>query len=225
MRIIIAVFGFSDSFSSLVMILGSISMTLAAFMAMGQKDFKRMLAFSSISQVGYILMSFATGTWIGLIGAVFHFFNHAVFKSLLFLNAGAVETATGVRKLDNLGGLAAKMPVTGITSIIGCLSAAGIPPLAGFWSKLLIIIALWSSGYRFYAILAIFTSVVTLAYLLYLQRQVFFGKVRQGLEGVKEVSPLLYGPAILMAILAVAGGLFYPVIIRTLNTLSSLLMK
>lgn len=225
MRIIIAVFGFSHSFSGLVMILGSISMTLAAFMALGQKDFKRMLAFSSISQVGYILMSFATGTTIGLIGAVFHFFNHAVFKSLLFLNAGAVETATGTRKLDELGGLAAKMPVTGITSIIGFLSAAGIPPLAGFWSKLFIIIALWSSGYHFYAILAVFTSVVTLAYLLYLQRQVFFGKVREGLEGIKEVSPLLYGPAILMAVTAVAGGLFYPVIIRTLQSLSSLLMK
>ncbi len=225
MRVIIAVFGFSHSVSSLVMIFGAISMTLAAFMALGQKDFKRMLAFSSISQIGYILMSFATGTTIGLIGAVFHFFNHAVFKSLLFLNAGAVETATGTRKLDELGGLAAKMPVTGITSIIGLLSAAGIPPLAGFWSKVFIIIALWSSGYKFYAMLAIFTSVVTLAYLLYLQRQVFFGKVREGLEGIKEVSPLLYGPAILMALLAVAGGVFYPVAIRTLNSLSSVLIK
>ncbi len=225
MRIIIAVFGFSTSFSNLIMILGSISMTLAAFMALGQKDFKRMLAFSSISQIGYILMSFATGTTIGLIGAIFHFINHAVFKSLLFLNAGAVENATGTRKLDDLGGLAAKMPITGITSIIGLLSAAGIPPLAGFWSKVLIIIALWSSGYKFFAMLALFTSVVTLAYLLYLQRQVFFGKVREGLEGVKEVTPYLYGPAILMALLAVAGGVFYPVVIRTLNSLSSLLIK
>lgn len=225
MRIIIDVFGFSHSFSNLIMLFGAISMTLAAFMALGQKDFKRMLAFSSISQIGYILMSFATGTTIGMIGAVFHFINHAVFKSLLFLNAGAVETATGTRKLDELGGLAAKMPVTGITSVIGLLSAAGIPPLAGFWSKTFIIIALWASGYKFYAMLALFTSVVTLAYLLYLQRQVFFGKVREGLEGIKEVSPLLYGPAILMALLAVAGGVFYPVVIRTLNSLSNVLIK
>ncbi len=225
MRVILAVFGFSNAFSNLVMILGALSMTLAAFIALGQKDFKRMLAFSSISQIGYILMSFATGTTIGLIGAVFHFVNHAVFKSLLFLNAGAVETATGARKLDDLGGLAAKMPVTGITSVIGLLSAAGIPPLAGFWSKLLIIIALWSSGYKFFAMLAVFTSVVTLAYLLYLQRQVFFGKIREGLEGIKEVSPLLYGPAVLMALLAVAGGIFYPVIIRILYSLSDILIK
>ena len=66
-------------------------MMLGAFMALGQKDFKRMLAFSSISQIGYIMLGFALGTPLGLIGAVFHFFNHAVFKSLLFLNAGAVE--------------------------------------------------------------------------------------------------------------------------------------
>lgn len=225
MRVILAVFGFSNSFSDLIMILGALSMTLAAFMALGQKDFKRMLAFSSISQIGYILMSFATGTTIGLIGAVFHFINHAVFKSLLFLNSGAVETATGTRKLDELGGLAAKMRITGITSVIGLLSAAGIPPLAGFWSKILIIIALWSAGYKFYAMLAIFTSVVTLAYLLYLQRQVFFGKVREGLEGIKEVSPLLYGPGVLMAILAVIGGIFYPVIIKILYSLSDIFIK
>ena len=225
MRVILAVFGFSSSFSNLIMIFGALSMVLAAFMALGQKDFKRMLAFSSISQIGYILMSFATGTTIGLIGAVFHFINHAVFKSLLFLNSGAVETATGSRKLDELGGLAAKMPVTGITSVIGLLSAAGIPPLAGFWSKVLIIIALWSSGYKFYAMLALFTSLVTLAYLLYLQRQVFFGNVREGLEDVKEVSPLLYGPAVLMALLAVAGGIFYPVIIKVLYSLSDILIK
>lgn len=225
MRVILAVFGFSTSFSSLIMILGALSMTLAAFMALGQKDFKRMLAFSSISQIGYILMSFATGTTIGLIGAVFHFVNHAVFKSLLFLNSGAVEMATGTRKLDDLGGLAAKMPITGITSVIGLLSAAGIPPLAGFWSKVLIIIALWSSGFKFYAILALFTSVITLAYLLYLQRQVFFGRIREGLEGITEVSPLLYGPGVLMALLAVAGGIFYPVIIKTLYSLSDILIK
>jgi multicomponent Na+:H+ antiporter subunit D len=224
-RIILAVFGFSNSFSNLTMLLGALSMTLAAFMALGQKDFKRMLAFSSISQIGFILVSFATGTTIGMVGAVFHFINHAVFKSLLYLNSGAVEIATGTKKIDDLGGLAAKMPITGITSVIGLLSAAGIPPLAGFWSKVLIIIALWSSGYKFYAMLALFTSVVTLAYLLYLQRRVFFGKLHEGLEGIKEVSPLLYGPAVLMALLAVAGGIFYPVLIRTLYSLSDKLIK
>ena len=188
-----------------------------------------MLAFSSISQIGYIMMGFATGTPLGLIGAAFHFFNHSVFKSLLFLNAGAVEKATGTRNFDELGGLASKMPITGTTSIIGMLSTAGIPPLAGFWSKLIIIIALWQAGFHPYAMVAIFASVITLAYLLSLQRNVFFGKVKQGLEGIKEVAPIFYWPAIIMAFITVACGIFFPFVINKLilpvNSLLGLLVK
>ncbi|TCL60893.1 multicomponent Na+:H+ antiporter subunit D [Hydrogenispora ethanolica] len=211
MRVIIEVFGFTKSFTSLVLFLGSVSMILGAFFALGQKDFKRMLAFSSISQIGYIMAGFAVGTPLGLLGAMFHFFNHAVFKSLLFVNAGAVEQATGTRNFDKLGGLAKRMPVTGVTSVIGLLSAAGIPPLGGFWSKLVIIIALWQAGFPVYAMLAVFASVITLAYLLTLQREVFFGKVKEGLEGIKEVTPSFYWPAILLAAIAIVTGLFYPV--------------
>jgi multicomponent Na+:H+ antiporter subunit D len=229
MRLIIAVFGFSKPFSGMLLFLGAISALLGAFLALGQKDFKRMLAFSSISQIGYIMMGFATGTPLGLIGAAFHFFNHAVFKSLLFLNAGAVEKATGTRKFNELGGLASKMPITGVTSIIGMLSTAGIPPLAGFWSKLIIIIALWQAGYHPYAMIAIFASVITLAYLLSLQRNVFFGKLRQGLEGVKEVAPVFYWPAIIMAVITVGCGIFFPFVINKLilpvNSLLGLLVK
>ena len=230
-RVGLAVFGFNaqNPFMNLLLIIGAVSTVLGAFFALGQKDFKRMLAYSSISQIGYIMMGFATGTPLGLIGAVFHFFNHAVFKSLLFLNAGAVETATGTRNFDELGGLAKKMPVTGVTSIIGLLSNAGIPPLAGFWSKVIIIIALWVAGFKFFAFVAVFASVITLAYLLSLQRQVFFGKIREGLEGIKEVSPLLYWPAILMATITVLGGILFPLVydklLSPVNSMLSLLVK
>lgn len=229
MRLILSVFGFSKSFSMLLLIIGALSTILGAFMALGERDFKRMLSFSSISQIGYIMMGFATGTPLGLIGAVFHFFNHAVFKSLLFINAGAVEAATGSRNFDELGGLANRMPITGTTSVLGLLSTAGIPPLAGFWSKLIIIIALWTAGYKTFAFIAILTSVVTLAYLLSLQHSVFFGKVRPGLEQVTEVSPSLYWPAILMAALTVVCGVCFPVVYNKLllpvNSLLSLLIR
>lgn len=228
-RVIVAVFGLNPAFLNLLMAIGAVSTVLGAFFALGQKDFKRMLAYSSISQIGYIIMGFAAGTTLGLIGAVFHFFNHAVFKSLLFINAGAVETATNTRNFDELGGLAQKMPVTGVTSIIGLLSTAGIPPLAGFWSKLIIIVALWNAGYQFYAFVAIFASVVTLAYLLSLQRNVFFGKIREGLEGITEVSPVLYWPAIIMAAITVLAGIFIPFfydkLLSPINSLFSLLTK
>jgi proton-translocating NADH-quinone oxidoreductase chain M len=229
MRVILAIFGFSKSFSAMLLLVGAVSVVLGAFLALGQKDFKRMLAFSSISQIGYILLGFATGTPLGLIGAAFHFFNHAVFKSLLFLNAGAVEQATGTRNFDELGGLAEKMPITGVTSVIGLLSTAGIPPLAGFWSKLIIIIALWQAGYHPYAIIAVFASVITLSYLLSLQRSVFFGKLKQGLEETQEVAPIFYWPAIIMAFITVSCGIFFPFIINKLilpvNSLLGLLVK
>jgi multicomponent Na+:H+ antiporter subunit D len=223
-RVIMAVFGLNPAFLNLLMIIGAISTVLGAFFALGQKDFKRMLAYSSISQIGYIMMGFATGSPLGLIGAVFHFFNHAVFKSLLFINAGSVEAATKTRNFDELGGLAEKMPVTGVTSIIGLLSTAGIPPLAGFWSKLIIIVALWNAGFHFFAFVAVFASVVTLAYLLSLQRNVFFGKIREGLEGIKEVSPALYWPAIIMAAITVLGGILIPLFYdKLLNPINSML--
>jgi multicomponent Na+:H+ antiporter subunit D len=229
MRIILAVFGFSKSFSAMLLFIGAVSTVLGAFLALGQKDFKRMLAFSSISQIGYIMMGFATGTPIGLIGAAFHFFNHAVFKSLLFLNAGAVENATGTRDFEKLGGLAGRMPITGTTSVLGLLSTAGIPPLAGFWSKVIIIIALWQAGFPIYAMIAVFASVVTLAYLLSLQHNVFFGKLKPGLEEIREVAPVFYWPAIIMAVVTVGCGIFFPLVINKLilpvNSLLSLLVK
>lgn len=233
MRLVLSVFGFAQPFPMLLLTLGGISTVLGAFMALGQKDFKRMLAFSSISQIGYIMMGFAAGP-LGIIGAVFHFFNHATFKSLLFLNAGAVESATGKRNLDELGGLTAKMPVTGYTSVIGLLSTAGVPPMAGFWSKLIIIIALWQYGkvnpiYHIFAAIAIFASVVTLAYLLTLQRNVFFGKLREGLEGIKEVAPSLYWPEILMAAVTIVAGILFPftyhLLLSPVNSLVSMILK
>ncbi|HEX3045939.1 MAG TPA: proton-conducting transporter membrane subunit [Bacillota bacterium] len=229
MRIILDVFSFSKSFTMMLLIFGAVSTVLGAFMALGQKDFKRMLAFSSISQIGLIMMGFAVGPPLGLIGAVFHFFNHATFKSLLFLNSGAVEMATGTRDFDKLGGLANRMPVTGVTSVIGLLSTAGVPPLAGFWSKLLIIIALWVSGYHIFAGIAIFASIVTLAYLLALQRGVFYGKIRPGLENIQEVAPFFYWPAIIMAAITILSGIFFPLIyyklLQPISLLVNLLFK
>jgi multicomponent Na+:H+ antiporter subunit D len=229
MRIAFSVFGFDHTFSILLITIGAVSTALGAFMALGQKDFKRMLAFSSISQIGYIMMGFATGTPLGFIGAVFHFFNHAVFKSLLFLNVSAVEQATGKRNLDELGGLSNRMPVTGATSVIALLSTAGIPPLAGFWSKLLIIIALWTAGYHWVAGIAIFVSVVTLAYLVLLQRSVFFGNLREGLEPIKEASSAMVSAEILMAAITIGAGVlfsfFYQKLLLPVHTLFAAIMR
>ena len=210
-RLVMDVLGFNAHVRDIMMLVGALTITAAAFTAMVQTDMKRMLAFSSISQVGYIILSFGVGTPLGIAGAVFHLFNHAIFKSLLFVNAAAVEKQTGTQDMTMMGGLAARMPLTGTTSVIGLLSTAGVPPLAGFWSKLVIILALWQSGHYAYASIAVLASLITLAYFLIMQRKVFFGLLRPGFEKVTEAFELAV-PTIVLAAITVAIGLLIPFI-------------
>jgi proton-translocating NADH-quinone oxidoreductase chain N len=194
----------------LIMAVAAVSIVIGAFAALGQSDFKRMLAYSSISQVGYIILGLGIGSPLALAGAVFHLFNHAIFKTLLFVNAAAVEKQTGTRNMDILGGISDKMPITSFTSVIAFLSTAGIPPLSGFWSKLIIIIAAWKAGFHVYALLAILVSLLTLAYFLSMQRRVFFGKLASGFEDLKEGNPWILIPACLLAAITVGIGLCIP---------------
>ena len=210
-RIVMDVLGFNAQVSDIMMLIGALTLTAAAFTAMVQSDMKRMLAYSSISQVGYIILSFGIGTPLGLAGAVFHLFNHAIFKSLLFVNAAAVEKQAGTRDMNAMGGLAEKMPLTGAASVIGLLSTAGVPPLAGFWSKLVIILALWQSGHYAYAAIAVLFSLITLAYFLIMQRKIFFGLLRPGFEKVTEAFEMAV-PTVVLAAITVAIGLLIPFI-------------
>jgi multicomponent Na+:H+ antiporter subunit D len=194
-------------------VLGTVSIIVGALAALSQKDFKKMLAFSSISQVGYIVLGLGSATALGVAGAVFHLFNHAVFKSLLFVNSAAVEQQTKTTNMRELGGLSKNMPITGWTSVLASLSAAGIPPLAGFWSKLLIVMGLFAAGRYGYAALAILLSILTLAYLLSMQRMVFFGKVKESLLNIKEADFGLVFSASLLAVIIIGVGVFYPFIL------------
>jgi len=205
-RIMGDVLGLTPTIKEIMMVVGVITLVGGALAALVQNNFKRMLAYSSISQVGYIVLSFGTGTPLGIAGAVFHIFNHSVFKSLLFVNAAAVEKKTGTCAMNELGGLAARMPMTGFASVIGMLSTAGVPPLSGFWSKLVIILALWQSGHFAYAFIAVLFSLVTLAYFLLMQRKVFFGHLRHGLENIGEAVELA-APTVLLVAITICIGL------------------
>jgi len=211
LRLVMDVLGFSMALRDIMMLVGALTLAGAALAALVQTNFKRMLAYSSISQVGYIILSFGVATPLGIAGAVFHLFNHAVFKSLLFVNAAAVEKKTGTCDMNEMGGLAARMPMTGFSSVVGLLSTAGVPPLAGFWSKLVIILALWQAGHYAYATIAVLFSLVTLAYFLAMQRKVFFGLLRPNCEKASEAFELAV-PTILLAAITIAVGLLIPFI-------------
>jgi multicomponent Na+:H+ antiporter subunit D len=214
-RIVDSVFGYGDPVKNILLFVGIISIVFGAIAALGQNDFKRMLAYSSISQVGYIVVGLGCGTALGLAGAMFHLFNHSIFKSLLFVNSAAVEESAGTTDMDKMGGLGNKMPVTGGTAALASLSIAGIPPLAGFWSKVLIIIALWQANYYTYAVIAVLASLITLAYMLSLQRRVFFGKVTAEMAEVKEAGFGLLLPALILAAITVGVGLAFPLLLNT----------
>ncbi|MBN2406974.1 MAG: NADH/ubiquinone/plastoquinone (complex I) [Elusimicrobia bacterium] len=211
-RICYVVFGMNTGqVPEVLRVLGILSMMLGVLLALGQWDFKRLLAYHSVSQMGYIALGFGLGTPLGVIGGIYHLLNHSVFKSLLFLNSGAVYYRTGTRDLKEMGGLGKKMPVTGATSMIASMSIAGIPPFNGFWSKLIIIMACIKSSHPWLAFWAVLGSILTLASFLKVQRYGFLGKVKDSLRNVKEAPFMMQVSMITLALLCLAmGGLMLP---------------
>jgi multicomponent Na+:H+ antiporter subunit D len=215
LRLFGTVFILNAALQNTLLLVGIISICFAAFASLTQTDFKRMLAYSSISQVGYIVLALGAATPLAFVGAVFHFFNHAIFKSLLFVNAASLEKRLGTTDMDKIGGMGSKMKVTSATSLIGLLSTAGIPPLSGFWSKLIIIIALFSAGRPVYAVIALLASALTLAYFLSLERKVFFGKVVASPAAETKASFGITFSEVLLAAITVAAGLGFAFILNT----------
>ncbi len=193
-----------------IMWFGLASVIFGALAAQEQKDFKRMLAYSSISQMGYITLAAALATPLAMAGALLHMFNHATFKSTLYFCAGNIKHATGTNNINDLNGLQCKMPYTSLTATIAMLSTAGLPPFSGFWSKLLIIAALWQANFKGMAAAALFASVLTLAYFLRIQKGLFFGHPSANVEDVEEMGFGFTFPCIILALIIILAGIYFP---------------
>ncbi|TYB31734.1 MAG: NADH/ubiquinone/plastoquinone (complex I) [Candidatus Mcinerneyibacterium aminivorans] len=218
-RIFYNVIGSNIYTSRILLVLGTLSMIVGVIFAIGQYDFKRLLAYHSISQIGYVILGIGLATPLGILGGLFHLFNHSIFKSLLFLNSGAVEYSTGTRDLKKMGGLNKKMPVTGNTSMIASMSIAGIPPFNGFWSKLLIIIACVEANEYIYGLFAVIGSVLTMASFMKVQKYAFLGKLKEKWKNIEEVPFGMKFSMICLALICVFGGLLL------LPEISNLLLK
>ncbi|MBL7136456.1 MAG: NADH/ubiquinone/plastoquinone (complex I) [Candidatus Marinimicrobia bacterium] len=210
-RFFFNVLGAPDIFMTIFLVLGSISILVASFLAIGQWDLKRLLAYSSISQIGFILLGLGIATPLAIFGAVFHILNHAIFKSLLFYNAGTVEMAIGTRDLRKMGNLTKALPVASSTSMIATLSIAGMPPFNGFFSKLIIIIAAVQAVHPGYALIAVVGSLLTLVYFMKVQRYGFRGEeliekpdVKVGL-GMKASMIILATLCVVTSLLVIPG--------------------
>lgn len=208
-RVMFNVIGITPLTSYVLMVLGTVSMVVGVLLAMGQDDIKRFLAYSSISQVGYVVLAIGIGTRFAIAAGLFHLINHAVFKSLLFLNSGAIEYATGTRDLNKMGRLREKMPVTGTTSFIGSMAIAGIPPFSGFWSKLFIIVAAIQAERYGFAAWAAGVSVLTLAAFMRLQRRAFYGEAHEAYASAKEVPGTMQASMVGLAVLCIVMGFLW----------------
>lgn len=189
--------------------MGCFTMLLGIILALIQNDLKRLLAYSSVSQIGYILAGVALGSYLGCYGGLFHLLNHALAKSLLFMCAGAVIWATGARQMTDLGGLRSRMPVTSACFFVGALALAGFPPLNGFWSKLTVYLALARAGLWWAAVISVVVSILTMVVMVRAAYRVFWGEQgvvdSSGLEP-RNVPARMWVPMVVLASMCVLIG-------------------
>jgi len=182
-----------------------ISILASAGAALVENDIKRILAYSTISQIGYILLGFLMNNAMGIIGGLFFILTHGIGKAGLFLSAGVVESNTHIKDIRKLGGLHKNMPVTSMSYLLSALSIIGIPPFSGFFAKLMIIISIVQNGYYIVAILAIFGAVLTMLYLFRLYNCVFLGE--QVFSDLKEKTVSMIGVIAVLGILSLILGI------------------
>lgn len=182
-----------------VICVGAISALMAGLMALVAMDLKRVLAYSTVSQLGYMMYAMGVG---GVFAGSFHLFSHAIFKALLFLAAGAVIHSVGTRELVKMGGLGSKMPLVRTVFVIGSLALAGLPILNGFWSKEMILEAGLAEGPMWAWIIMLFTAGLTAAYTFRCVYLVFYGEPREDLH----VHPA--GTAMKISLVALAAASF-----------------
>ncbi len=188
---------------NLVALIGAITVLIAAALAFVQDDVKKVLAYSTVSQLGYMVMALGVGAWTA---AVFHLFTHAFFKALLFLGSGSLIHAVHSNNMSEMGGLRKHMPTTYWTFIVGSLALAGIFPLAGFWSKDEILLGAAEDGYPLMLVVGLIGAAMTAAYMTRACYRIFAGEYR-GHGHPHESPPSMAWPLRILAVPAVLAGL------------------
>lgn len=198
-----------------ILMLGIISSIVAASAALLQTDMKRIIAYSTVSQLGYMLLGFALLSEMGLAAGLLYFVVHAIGKAGLFLCAGIVEQKCGERDITKLGGLMKVLPVTGTAFALCALTIIGMPPFGGFFGKLMVINAIVEKGNVWIAGLAVFAAILTMLYFIRLYSAVFLGNPR--FTGVKEGSKVMVGCALFLGVVSLGIGLFIKQVLVFIN--------
>ncbi len=192
-------------------ILGTVSMVYAAFVCLAQTDLKRLIAYSSVGHMGFVLLGASSLTVIGVAGGIFQLFNHGLITAVLFMLAGSVKHSTGTRDIPKLSGLAKVMPQFSLVLMVGFFASLGLPGLNSFWSEFMVFVGTYSGPtldpWRRLIIIPLISIVITAAYYVYTMQRILFGELPKG-EKPHDLPTYERVPYVVLLVLIVAVGLF-----------------
>ena len=211
------IFSLNEWLIFMLIVIGVLTIIIGVMMALIQHDFKKLLGYHAVSQVGYMILGIGLGSPLGIAAGLFHMINNAIYKSGLFLSATSIHRVTGTTDLDKTGGLATRMPITFVATLIFALSISGIPPLNGFASKWMIYQGIVDFGQEagvannlwiIWLALAVFGSALTLASFVKFLGGIFLGEPKTAREKIHETGILQWLPKIILAIICIGFGAF-----------------
>jgi len=216
-RLTTSMFILNEWLTFTLLLIGGITIISAVMMALVQHNYKRLLGFHAVSQVGYMILGFGLGSAIGIAAGLFHMINNAIYKSGLFLSAGCIEYRTGKEKIDDLGGLSKAMPVTFIASLVFAMSISGVPPFNGFASKWMIYQGIIDFGigsdlpnklWILWLGFAVLGSALTLASFIKFIGGIFLSRIRTEFQNIREVPVVMWIPLVILSLLCIVFGVF-----------------
>lgn len=202
---------------SVLMPLALLTMWIGGMLALAQNDIKRLFAYSSISQIGYIFFGLMTLTTTGKIGSIFHIVNHSIVKAMGFFICGAIIYSTDSRDIKSISGLFKKMPIVCGAAIITALALAGTPPFNIFMSEWMIFLSGIETGSVLYSVIGIFASVLTAAYGLWFVKRVFFGRLHVDHREIRDIPLLMQIVLIFCSILVIIIGVYPQIILQMIR--------
>ena len=205
-RVFLATFSLDEQLRLVVIIIAAASALVSAGAALRETDIKRIVAYSTVSQIAFIFLGLATGNALGAVGALLYILMHGLAKAGLFLSAGIVEQNAGTKDITKLGGLIKTMPVTAVSFLFCAFSVMGIPPMGGFFSKYMVISSALGAGQIALGAVFMAGAVLTILYLFRLFSHVFLGEAKSGAPA-REKSMLMVACVAVLAVLSLAGGL------------------
>jgi NADH-quinone oxidoreductase subunit M len=201
-----------------------LTMFYGGAMALVQDDIKRLLAYSSISQMGYILLGIASFQVLGVSGAMFQYVTHGLGKGILFMMAGTIMMQTdGLRSIRKMGGLAARMPLTATAALIGFITITGLPPTSGFISEFLIFAGSFHEAFQLgstlrviLSFLAVLSTILTAGYSLWAVRRIFFGHLPAELDAVRDPPLTMTIPMLVLSVISILIGILPDIVEHSL---------